>query len=189
MASPTHSARGSVRSGSRTSPAILVTSHQPPNEKNAATNAPATAPTSGGAPGCRATNGTKWLHAAAGLAIAPSVRIATSSDLEDGDRGQQAHAEPDARDVYGGEGRDGADGHEPRGHVAERDDVGHVTREPGRQGGRDSRVHHQQALPAVEKGHSRPVRLAQVDVAAAGLRDSAPPAPRSRARRRWPSCP
>ena len=44
MTSPSHNARGRVRAGSRTSPATLVTSHQPPNEKNAATNAPALLP-------------------------------------------------------------------------------------------------------------------------------------------------
>src|SRR6185503_1060136 len=53
------SARGKVRSGSRTSPANLLKSHQPPNEKNAPTMPPANAPNKASDPGRWATNGVK----------------------------------------------------------------------------------------------------------------------------------
>jgi len=49
-----------MRAGSRASPAILLTSHQPPKAKNAPTRAGASAPGSGLEPGRCATNGTKW---------------------------------------------------------------------------------------------------------------------------------
>ena len=77
--SPSQSAFGSVRAGSLTSPAILVTSHQPPNVKNADTNAPATAAMSGMAPGGRSTNGVKCDHEPDELASAPSVNAKTSA--------------------------------------------------------------------------------------------------------------
>src|SRR4029453_459115 len=53
------SARGRVCSGSRTSPANLLRSHQPPNEKNAPTMPPAKAPNKASEPGRWATNGVK----------------------------------------------------------------------------------------------------------------------------------
>src|SRR3984957_20907815 len=53
-------ARGIVFSGSRTSPLIFVTSHQPPKEKNAPTMAPASAGSNGKEPGSCATKGMKF---------------------------------------------------------------------------------------------------------------------------------
>src|SRR5271169_1405341 len=53
-------ARGMVFSGSRTSPLIFVTSHQPPNEKNAPTMAPASAGSNGKEPERCATRGMKF---------------------------------------------------------------------------------------------------------------------------------
>ena len=110
-------------------------------------------------------------------------------DLQDRDGGEEPDADPDARDVHGREAENRRDRHDPRSGVAERHEVPHVAGEAGGQRRRDARVHDQQALPAVEERHARPVRLAQVDVAAAGLRDSARRARRSRARRRGPCRP
>src|SRR5216683_3336508 len=62
MSTPRTMARGSVRPGSRTSPAILLTSHQPPKEKNAPTIAAPSAGPNGSEPGCCAMNGTKLDH-------------------------------------------------------------------------------------------------------------------------------
>ena len=45
-------ARGIVRFGSLTSPAILLASHHPPNEKKPRTIPPANAPTNGSEPSC-----------------------------------------------------------------------------------------------------------------------------------------
>src|SRR5450432_3655994 len=55
-------ARGNVRLGSRTSPAILLTSHQPPKEKNAPTMAAPSPGPNGNEPECCATKGTKFDH-------------------------------------------------------------------------------------------------------------------------------
>ena len=76
------SARGSVRPGSRTSPASFATSHQPPNEKNAATRAPASAAASGGAPGRRSTNGRKCAKSPAPDCEAPATSAASEPDLQ-----------------------------------------------------------------------------------------------------------
>src|SRR3984957_3791839 len=53
-------ARGIVFSGSRTSPLIFVTSHQPPKEKKAPTMAPPNAGSSGREPERWAKNGMKF---------------------------------------------------------------------------------------------------------------------------------
>src|SRR5581483_4208696 len=55
-------ARGNVRTVSRTSPAILLTSHQPPNEKNAPTMAAPNAGNKGKEPERCALKGTKFVH-------------------------------------------------------------------------------------------------------------------------------
>src|ERR1700675_3799559 len=78
---PTTSARGSVRPGSRTSPAIFVASHQPPKEKNAPTTAAPSAGTSGKAPECCATNGTKFDQEPKQNASAQTVRIASTANF------------------------------------------------------------------------------------------------------------
>src|SRR5436309_2423397 len=57
---PSSMARGNVRPGSRTSPAILLTSHQPPNEKNPPTIAAPSAGPNGREPGCWDTRGIKF---------------------------------------------------------------------------------------------------------------------------------
>src|SRR5436309_13448833 len=59
---PSSMARGKVRPGSRTSPAILLTSHQPPKEKNPPTMAAPSAGPKGTEPGRCATKGTKFDH-------------------------------------------------------------------------------------------------------------------------------
>src|SRR6185312_11609824 len=55
-------ARGNVRPGSRTSPEILLTSHQPPNEKKAPTIAAPSAGINGSDPVLCATKGAKFDH-------------------------------------------------------------------------------------------------------------------------------
>src|SRR5207237_7038343 len=55
-------ARGNVRPGSRTSPPILLTSHHPPNEKNAPTMAAPNAGPRGREPARCAMNGAKFDH-------------------------------------------------------------------------------------------------------------------------------
>src|SRR5271170_2464254 len=57
---PRARARGSVRPGSRTSPAIFAASHQPPKQKKAPTNAAPRPGANGNAPARCATNGTKF---------------------------------------------------------------------------------------------------------------------------------
>src|SRR6266850_1947487 len=60
IATPIASARGTVRAGSRASPASLGISHQPPNAKNAPTSPAANAIGSGSEPARCATKGTKF---------------------------------------------------------------------------------------------------------------------------------
>src|SRR5436305_1165346 len=77
------SARGKVFFGSRTSPANLLRSHQPPNEKKAPTMPPAKAPSKGSDPGRWARRGVKLDHCPARnpkpqvitKASSPSLRI------------------------------------------------------------------------------------------------------------------
>src|SRR5208337_528213 len=57
---PPVKAMGSVRFGSRTSPAILPASHQPPKQKKALIAAPAIASISGSAPPRRAVRGARF---------------------------------------------------------------------------------------------------------------------------------
>src|SRR5579863_1374718 len=78
---PTTRARGRVRPGSRTSPAIFVASHQPPKEKNAPTTAAPRAGASGSAPGRCATNGTKFDQEPRRNAIAQPVRVASTANF------------------------------------------------------------------------------------------------------------
>ena len=92
-----------------------------------------------------------------------------SADLEHGQRGDDAGAEPRARDVDARADRDCGDAGDLQAHRRQRHEVPQVSRQARRQRGRDARVHHEAALPAVEKRDSRAPRLAQVDVSAAGL--------------------
>jgi hypothetical protein len=62
IAIPSTKARGSVRWGSRTSPAMRAASHHPPKEKKAETNPPASAPTRGTASGGRVNDGATRAH-------------------------------------------------------------------------------------------------------------------------------
>src|SRR5580658_3220412 len=78
---PTTRARGSVRPGSRTSPAIFVASHQPPKEKNAPTTAAPRAGASGSAPGRCATNGTKFDQEPRRNTSAQTVRVASTANF------------------------------------------------------------------------------------------------------------
>src|SRR5271156_2731441 len=78
---PTTRARGSVRPGSRTSPAIFVASHQPPKEKNAPTTAAPSAGASGNAPECCATNGTKFDQEPRRNTSAQTVRVASTANF------------------------------------------------------------------------------------------------------------
>ena len=64
-----------------------------------------------------------------------------------------------------------------------------VGAEARRERGGQARVHHEQALPAVEERQRRPVGLAQVDVAAARLRVARGQLAEARARRRAPPRP
>src|ERR1700680_3837300 len=78
VTTPESKARGKVRPGSRTSPAILLTSHQPPKEKNARTKPAARAGRIGRDPGRRATKGTKFDHAPRRKAMAQIVSSANT---------------------------------------------------------------------------------------------------------------
>ena len=137
--------------GSRTSPAILVTSHQPPNEKNADTSAPASAPRSrGGAPARRATNGTKWPSLAAGAADPHATSATSSPILSSASAWPYRRPIAHARHVHRRDQRDRGDRRGRPGRV--RHEARRVAGEARGEGGRDARVHHQQALPAVEEG-------------------------------------
>src|ERR1035438_8244264 len=71
---PNNRARGRVRPGSRTSPAILPTSHHPPKEKNAPTTPTPSAGANGNDPGRCATKGAKFDHDPSRKAKAQIVR-------------------------------------------------------------------------------------------------------------------
>ncbi len=68
---PRNRARGRERCGSRTSPASLAASHQPPNEKNARTIAPASAGTRGEAAGAAREEGDEVRRVARARGEAP----------------------------------------------------------------------------------------------------------------------
>ena len=172
--------------GSRTSPAIFVTSHHPPNEKNAATRAPASAGPNGGAPdGARRT-------ARSAASCRPRSRSAThtrppmSDQLQHRQRRQHARARADPDDVHGRKGDDGGYGDHPESHRAERHDEPNVAGEsPGERRG-DSGIHDQEALPSVEECDAavrtpRAGRRSRLPHPDSGLR-----ARRSRARRTAP---
>src|SRR5580693_9908367 len=78
---PMASARGSVRPGSRISPAIFAASHQPPKQKNAPTNAPPRAGANGNAPERCATKGTKFDQEPRRNTSAQTVRVASTANF------------------------------------------------------------------------------------------------------------
>src|SRR5580693_4743950 len=78
---PTTSARGSVRPGSRNSPAIFAASHHPPKQKNAPTNAAPNAGANGNAPERCATKGTKFDQEPRRKARAQTVRVASTANF------------------------------------------------------------------------------------------------------------
>src|SRR5580704_84803 len=78
---PSARARGSVRPGSRTSPAIFAASHQPPKQKNAPTKAPPRAGANGNAPERCATNGTKFDQEPRRTTSAQTVRVASTANF------------------------------------------------------------------------------------------------------------
>src|ERR1700733_10502375 len=78
---PRARARGSVRPGSRTSPAIFAASHQPPKQKKAPTKAPPSAGASGNEPEPCATNGTKLDQEPRRNTNAQTVRVASTANF------------------------------------------------------------------------------------------------------------
>ncbi len=126
--------------------------------------------TAAGAPGCRATNGTKWLHDAAGArerapaSAAPRAAILSTAIVVSRRTPRRTPAMcTTANPTIAAMATT---------RVAmwpSRDDVGDVAGKAGGECGRDAGVHHQQALPAVEEGHTWPVRFAEVHVPAASL--------------------
>src|SRR5580692_5356417 len=78
---PRARARGRVRPGSRTSPAIFAASHQPPKQKNAPTKAAPNADASGNAPERCATKGTKFDQEPRRNTSAQSVRVASTANF------------------------------------------------------------------------------------------------------------
>src|SRR6202161_3392443 len=78
---PRARARGSVRPGSRTSPAIFAASHQPPKQKKAPTKAPPRAGANGNAPEPCATNGTKLDQEPRRNTSAQTVRVASTANF------------------------------------------------------------------------------------------------------------
>src|SRR5580658_8113748 len=78
---PTTSARGSVRPGSRNSPAIFAASHHPPKQKNAPTNAAPNAGANGNAPERCATKGTKFDQEPRRNTSAQTVRVASTANF------------------------------------------------------------------------------------------------------------
>ena len=131
---------------------------------------PASAAATGGAPGCRATNGTKCDHSPRPRPNASSTIAASAPSFKHRERFEHATAQHAAANVDCGRRRDRAEGDDLQSNRTERHEIGDVGREPGREGGRDAGVHHEQALPAVEKRQPASVRLAKVDVAAARFR-------------------
>ena len=172
MATPRPRARGQRARGSRTSPASLATSQKPPNEKNAATMPPARPASSGGEPGRGSTNGRKCDHVAAAGGEAEDHDHRQQHQLDHGQHAQQARAQPHARATFTrAEAQDHGHGHGLAGPRAESGTrYGDVLGEPGGERRGEAGIHHQQALPAVEEREARAPGLAQVDVAAAGLR-------------------
>src|SRR5271156_3327543 len=78
---PRARARGSVRPGSRTSPAIFAASHQPPKQKKAPTKAAPRPGANGNAPERCATNGTKFDQEPRWNASAQTVRVASTANF------------------------------------------------------------------------------------------------------------
>ena len=126
--SPSRSARGMLRIGSRTSPAIFVTSHHPPKEKNAAIE---------GAGQCRpewrraegAANGSKLCQAPSARANATHTSPPMSASFSTASVAR-TRARADANDVHGGKSDDGGYGDHPESDRAERHDESHVAGDP-----------------------------------------------------------
>src|SRR5271156_3803706 len=78
---PRARARGSVRPGSRTSPAIFVASHQPPKQKKAPTEAAPRPGANGNAPERCATKGTKFDQEPRRNTSAQTVRVASTANF------------------------------------------------------------------------------------------------------------
>src|SRR5579864_2455146 len=78
---PNTKARGKIRLGLRTSPAILLTSHQPPKEKNAPTMAAPSAGIRGKEPGRCATKGMKLDQDPSRNAVAHTVSRPSTANL------------------------------------------------------------------------------------------------------------
>src|SRR6202453_326837 len=78
---PRARARGRVRPGSRTSPAIFAASHQPPKQKKAPTKAAPNAGASGNAPERCATKGTKFDQEPRRNTRAQTVRVASTANF------------------------------------------------------------------------------------------------------------
>src|ERR1700691_6711474 len=78
---PRARARGSVRPGARTSPAIFAASHHPPKQKKAPTKAPPRAGANGNAPEPCATNGTKLDQEPRRNTSAQTVRGASTANF------------------------------------------------------------------------------------------------------------
>ena len=169
---------------------MRVTSHQPPNEKNAATKAPASAPAAAAPrPAARRTarNATRIRP---GSPARQSSSATNERDLQQRHGVDQPHPELDAqrcaraRTRRSRRWRSTAMRRLPSGTQ-----YGDVAREPGRQCGGDPGIHDQQALPAIEE------RDAAARMPRAGRRsrrppaDIVPPARRSRALRRSPCRP
>src|SRR5271154_477570 len=78
---PRARARGKVRPGSRTSPAIFVASHQPPKQKKAPTEAAPRAGANGNAPERCVTKGTKFDQEPRRKTSAQTVRVASTANF------------------------------------------------------------------------------------------------------------
>src|ERR1700679_1818200 len=78
---PRARARGRVRPGARTSPAVFAESHQPPKQKKAPTKAAPNAGASGNAPERCATKGTKFDQEPRRNTSAQTVRVESTANF------------------------------------------------------------------------------------------------------------
>ena len=169
---PSSSARGSWRRGSRISPATRLASQNPPNEKKMLTRPSPSASTSGGAPARRAANGTKCDQDPVLIVRAMPTIAASAATLAAVRRFENADAQTQPRHVDESQSPDSAESDPPFLPCCRRPDHDEVLRQAERQRRRDARVHDQQRLPSIEEGDALAERLAQIDVSASRLRES-----------------
>ena len=177
-----------MRRGSLTSPATLLTSHQPPSEKKAAIDAADQGPGERLGAGPLRDQGRQVRPVSAAQAEPPEDEEAEQPELERRQHAEYFRAERHAPHVHGRQQPGRGDRHRLQAPGREGHEVADVARQADRHRRGDARVGDQERQPAEEERDPRAVRLLQVDVRPAGLREPRREGPEAdRAPRRPPA--